>query len=195
MTEAEWLAATDPAAMLEFVRGRANDRKLRLFASAVCGGVEMVDRYLDGRATFEQMAEVGLDAARRRGDHAEWCRAEASNVACSEDIRRVVVDVLRLVLEADQWDRRGGGPASAGVARCVFGNPYRPAVLDPSWLTPTVVALAEGIDADRAFDRLPILADALEDAGCTDRAILDHCRGTGPHVRGCWVVDLVLGKH
>jgi hypothetical protein len=194
MTDAEWLAATDPASMLEFVRGRANDRQLRLFASAVCGGVEMVDRYLDGRATFEQMAEVGLDVARCRGDHAQRWRAEASNVACSGDIRRVVVDVLRLVLEADRWDRRGGGPAYAGVARCVFGNPFRPAVLDPSWLTPTVVALAEGIGADRAFDRLPILADALEDAGCADRAVLDHCRSPGPHVRGCWALDLLLGK-
>ena len=80
------------------------------------------------------------------------------------------------------------------LVRCVFGNPFRPAQLDPTWRTSTVIALAEGIYADRAFDRLPILADALEDAGCTDGAILDHCRQPGEHVRGCWVVDLVLGK-
>jgi hypothetical protein len=54
--------------------------------------------------------------------------------------------------------------------------------------------LAQGIYDERAFERLPILADALEDAGCTDAAILVHCRGPGPHVRGCWVVDLILGK-
>jgi len=47
---------------------------------------------------------------------------------------------------------------------------------------------------ERAFDLMPVLGDALEDAGCTDRAILDHCRSPGPHVRGCWVVDLILGK-
>lgn len=66
--------------------------------------------------------------------------------------------------------------------------------LDRTRLTSTVVALAEGIYQDRAFDRLPILADALEDAGCDDTDILTHLRGEGPHVRGCWAVDLVLGK-
>ncbi|HVL15106.1 MAG TPA: hypothetical protein VM529_21220, partial [Gemmata sp.] len=66
--------------------------------------------------------------------------------------------------------------------------------LDPAWRTSTVVALAEGIYDDRAFDRLPILADALQDAGCDSADILNHCRDAGPHARGCWVVDLVLGK-
>jgi hypothetical protein len=66
--------------------------------------------------------------------------------------------------------------------------------LEPAWLTSTVIALAKGIEDERAFDRLPILADALQDAGCDNADILDHCRGPGPHVRGCWVVDLVLGK-
>jgi hypothetical protein len=80
------------------------------------------------------------------------------------------------------------------VFRDVFGNPFRPARLDTSWLTSTVVALAQGIYEERAFDRLPILGDALEDAGCGNADILDHCRGPGPHVRGCWVVDLVLAK-
>ena len=67
-------------------------------------------------------------------------------------------------------------------------------LLSHEWVTPTVRALAEGIYADRAFDRLPILADALQDAGCDDADVLAHCRGPWPHVRGCWVVDLVLGK-
>jgi hypothetical protein len=78
--------------------------------------------------------------------------------------------------------------------RCVFGNPFRPVTFSPSWLTPTVTALATGIYADRAFDRLPILADALQEAGCEDEQVLAHCRGDGPHARGCWVVDGVLGK-
>jgi hypothetical protein len=76
----------------------------------------------------------------------------------------------------------------------MIGNPFRPVTLNAEWLTPTVTALAQLVYDERAFDRLPILADALEDAGCNDRAILDHCRCPGPHVRGCWVVDLVLGK-
>jgi predicted component of type VI protein secretion system len=62
------------------------------------------------------------------------------------------------------------------------------------WNDKTVRKIAQAINNDQAFDRLPILADALEEAGCTDPAILDHCRGPGPHVRGCWVVDLLLGK-
>jgi hypothetical protein len=66
--------------------------------------------------------------------------------------------------------------------------------IDPAWLTATVLQLAEGMDVEHAYDRLPILADALQDAGCENEDILDHCRGSGPHVRGCWVVDLVLGK-
>jgi hypothetical protein len=80
------------------------------------------------------------------------------------------------------------------LARDIFGNPFRPVTADPAWLTSTVVALARGIDTDRAFDRLPILADALQDAGCDDHDVLSHCRGGGPHVRGCWVVDVLLDK-
>lgn len=62
------------------------------------------------------------------------------------------------------------------------------------WRTADVLGLARAISEGRAFDRLPILADAPMDAGCDDDAILAHCRSQGPHVRGCWVVDLVLGK-
>jgi hypothetical protein len=81
------------------------------------------------------------------------------------------------------------------LLRDIFGNPFRPVTLDPRWLTSDVVALAQGIYADRAFDRLPILADALQDAGCEQEDILTHCREPQlTHVRGCWVVDLVLGK-
>ncbi len=77
---------------------------------------------------------------------------------------------------------------------CVFGDPFRPVGFDPSWRSETAVALAKGIYDDRAFDRLPILADALEEAGCDAADVLNHCRGPGPHARGCWVVDGVLGK-
>jgi hypothetical protein len=65
---------------------------------------------------------------------------------------------------------------------------------DHSWRTPDVLALARGVRGEGAYDRLPILADALQEAGCDNAYILDHCRGPGPHVRGCFVVDLVLGK-
>lgn len=83
----------------------------------------------------------------------------------------------------------------------IAGNPFRPARFDPRWRTAAVVGLAAGIDADRGYDRLPILADALLEADCDDEAVLRHCRGTEPHAgepaghaRGCWVIDLVLGR-
>jgi hypothetical protein len=81
-----------------------------------------------------------------------------------------------------------------GLFRDIVGNPFRPVAFDPHWRSETAVALAAGIYAERAFDRLPILADALEEAGCDHPDVLAHCRGPGPHARGCWVVDLVLGK-
>jgi hypothetical protein len=88
----------------------------------------------------------------------------------------------------------GGKAVECGLIRCIFGNPHRPTAFAPKWLTPKVVALAGGIDAERAFDRMPVLADALEEAGCAEAEILQHCRGTDPHARGCWVVDPLLKK-
>ena len=82
--------------------------------------------------------------------------------------------------------------------RCILGNPFHPvsaifpAVL--AWHDRTAPRIAQSIYDDRAFDRLPILHDALLDAGCDDEAILSHCRSEGPHVRGCWVLDLILAK-
>ena len=82
----------------------------------------------------------------------------------------------------------------ANIFRDIFGNPFRPVVAVPAWYTPKAQSIASAIYEDRAFDRLPILADALEEAGCTDADVLLHCRQPAEHVRGCWVVDLVLGK-
>jgi hypothetical protein len=88
--------------------------------------------------------------------------------------------------------------AQAALLRDIFGNPFGPApAVDPSWLAwngGTVAKLAAAIYDGRCFADLPILADALEDAGCADAAILAHCRGGGGHVRGCWVVDLLTGR-
>ncbi|MBP3957292.1 hypothetical protein J8F10_18765 [Gemmata sp. G18] len=84
--------------------------------------------------------------------------------------------------------------AQVELLRDIFGNPFRPLTFDLAWLTSDVLALAHGIYEERAFDRVPILADALQDAGCDNTDILSHCRSEGAHVRGCWVVDLVLGK-
>jgi hypothetical protein len=84
--------------------------------------------------------------------------------------------------------------SSCRLIREVFGNPFRPVPVDPAWLMPGVVELARTIYDDRAFDRMPQLADRLEESGCHDPDIIGHCRQPGEHVRGCWVVDALLGK-
>jgi hypothetical protein len=78
----------------------------------------------------------------------------------------------------------------------IFGPlPFRDIAVEPAWLTSDVLVLARGISDDKAFDRMPILADALQDAGCENTDILSHCRAENwEHVRGCWVIDLLLGK-
>jgi hypothetical protein len=83
----------------------------------------------------------------------------------------------------------------AAIVRDVYGNPFRPVAFDPSWRTSTAVSLARQMYEAREFSAIPILADALQDAGCENDDILKHCRDPhGVHVRGCWVLDLVLGK-
>jgi hypothetical protein len=89
------------------------------------------------------------------------------------------------------------GDIECELVREIFCNPLRPLSVDPSWLRwngGTVASMAQAIYEDLTFEMMPVLADAIEEAGCTEAAILDHCRGPGPHVRGCWVVDLLLQK-
>jgi hypothetical protein len=194
MTETEWLACTDPTPMLEFLRGQASDRKLQLFGSAC-------HRRIPAKAAvhWEQLRR-GLhirEVAGRRGvasnERKELVRArlDAENAVAIVTCR-IHRKAERQAVAAEERE------AQCILLRDIFGNPFRPVTIDPSWLTwngSTVVKLADAIYEDRAFDRLPVLADALEEAGCSDQAILDHCRGPGPHVRGCWVVDLMLGKN
>ena len=141
-----------------------------------------------------------LDATLRRGDagptpvtsagltrlrRVDWANFRAEYPEVGEDAtawRRRLEAALQPTFTGVEPAAPGANDASSGPAT------------EPSWLTSTVVALARGIDADAAFDRLPILADALEDAGCADEDLLAHCRGSGPHSRGCVVVDLLLGK-
>jgi hypothetical protein len=85
----------------------------------------------------------------------------------------------------------------AALLREVFGDPFRPVCPEAAWLAGEdgcVGKVARALYEEGAFDEMPILADALEEAGCTDEQVLAHCRGGGEHVRGCWVVDLVLRR-
>ncbi len=92
-----------------------------------------------------------------------------------------------------QWLFPERCPVGCDLLKDILGNPFRPVRFDPGWRTEAVSSLAEGVYRERAFDRLPILADALEEAGCAEEAVLAHCRGDDPHVRGCWVIEGLRG--
>jgi hypothetical protein len=104
----------------------------------------------------------------------------------------------------DAWDseRSNAGAAQCSILRDIFGLlPFRSVIIDPAWRTPTVLALAQATYDNRLLPvgtldnaRLAVLADALEDVDCTNDNILNHCRRPGEHVRGCWALDLLLGK-
>ena len=106
-----------------------------------------------------------------------WANDETA--ACLPDSEELRVEHLHL---------------QSAIFRDIVGNPFRPIAFDPGWRTADTDGVARAIYEDQAFGRLPILADALMDAGCDDERLLGHCQGRGPHTRGCWPVDLVLGK-
>ena len=222
MDEAEWLISTHAYNMLSCVytansplsppsgQPISSDRKVRLFACSCAqsvatrvgftagqGMIDMAEKVAEGTAVpgereatlhrFETAVRENPDLADNLYLSALFtlCADPASaahqSVGCAFEYERRVLNSTRPKVYAN-------------LLRCILGNPFRPVTLDPAWRTSTVVALAKGIYDDRAFDRLPVLADALQDAGCENDDILNHCRGDGPHARGCWVVDLVLGK-
>jgi hypothetical protein len=121
----------------------------------------------------------------------------ARDVAVHGCYKRVMADLMRVV-GASTCPRSTSRKRVARAIRLLFlehfGDVQRAAVPDPSWRTGAVVAVAAAIYAGRAFADMPILGDALEDAGCANADVLGHCRGPGPHARGCWVLDLILGK-
>jgi hypothetical protein len=177
MTETDWLAARDPDRMLTAVADRMSARRWRLLAG-----------------TFADRATAGYPLS-------------ASAACAATCVRRLPAGpaLLAVVREhARQAARPGRGEGAVGRADrralgCLLhelvGNPFRPVRLRPEWRTPVVLAVAAGIEWDGGFDRLPLLADALEDAGCDSPALLHHLRGqAGPayHVPGCWALDLVL---
>ena len=208
MTEEEWLTCDDPARMLEFVTERLENRKMRLFACGLCAtyrsyltdersweAVETAYRVADGTADASEREQAFLAAH----SVATWtydsdAAAEVAAYTCGEHSQ--VREAIRRAFRAFAFDiYQNPRRTACHLLRDIFGNPFRPATVEPAWLTSTVVALAEGIYAEKAFDRMPILADALQDAGCDNDAILSHCRDTSlAHVRGCWVVDLLTGR-
>jgi hypothetical protein len=226
MTEQEWLACADVQAMLEFLLEKASARKLRLFAVACCrsvwhllsdpasrNAVEVAERFAEGRASEEELADAGEAAndapwtAIRAGDPYGECVARAAVWATARDAGTAAGVTSNYARGCDQDKRRPDGRYIAtrpeeerrqvALLRDLFGNPFRPRTVAPfvlAWNGGAVRRLAQGIDDERAFDRLPILADALADAGCDDEELIAHCRGEESHARGCWAVDLILAR-
>jgi len=224
MTEAEWMACNDPQPMLDFLRGKASERKLRLFACAWCRrqwqlltdevntkAVEIAEDYADGICNRQRLAAVRRD---RKADYRNRQMAYLVQTVSEDEAAKWAGawDTVSYTLRAQAYDsasliirgwmnpyhlRKAPQDRDSLVAllRDLLGNPFRPVPFDLTWLTSTVTNLTQTIYADRSFDHLPILADALEDAGCANADILNHSRGPGEHVRGCWVVDLLLGKN
>ena len=225
MTEREWLACADPVPMLNYLEGKAGDRKMRLFAVACCGrvwpaltdersrrAVELSEFAADHPVTEDELDTVSAEAEEAFEDTldtdyydgkvlapdvvAAQGATHAASYASNSPAVRVsdAIEVAQAAADAAPGGAALEAPAQAALLRDIFGNPFRPVTFDTAWRTDTVIALARGMYESRDFGAMPILADALQDAGCTSNDILDHCRGPGPHVRGCWVVDLVLGK-
>jgi hypothetical protein len=222
MTEAEWLKCSDPTAMLAQLRDKASERKLRLYTCAHCrlvwhwlieersrSAVEVAEHYADGLIT-EEDREVAFREA---------CTASIAVRRCPEKSDTILR--LRQPRDPDRLYRaaffaafaagsgvgnitaqiRGDNAHLVGkvtrsrLLHCIFGNPFRPASIKPPWLTTNIILQAQSIYDGRSFNCLPSLANSLDENGCDNKDMLSHCRSLEPHVRGCWVVDLALGKN
>jgi hypothetical protein len=218
MTEQEWRACTDPGPLLEFLQGKVGSRRLRLFAVACCRRVwhlltdersrrtvEVAERFADGLASPEELLPAAQGAA---GPVASAVSPDAELAA-----RATAARAAEACYQAADWPpdwaqgilafqaHANEKAAQVALLRCIGGNPFRSVVLDRVWLTPAVVAIAQAAYDERELPggtldnaRLAVLADALEDAGCTAPELLAHLRSVGAHVRGCFAVDLILGR-
>jgi hypothetical protein len=212
MTEREWWQATDPRPMLEFLQGKASVRKLRLIAVAGWRrvwhplrykqrreAVEIAEQVADGlvsdsnRQAFWEVLQRMKEQAITDGNFewATWLRYTQSPV--SKDVIHEILFIPGTYATPQQ------SRDMCRLLREVFGPlPFRPISIDPTWLTwhgGLLVSMAQRMYEGRDFGDMPVLADALEEAGCTDPDILSHCREEGAvHVRGCWVIDILVGK-
>jgi hypothetical protein len=221
MTEQEWLECSDPIAMRRFLFGpiaKWTDQVVmsRKNLLLVCACFERLGKLVPERARcWQQHAAQAVEGHyEKRKLHGEGEEADVELNWAMDHARvegrgrlRALSD-LWVWLDAPAWKRDRSTPfweaerkEQAALTRDIFGNPFRPVVFDPIWRSATVIALAQATYDDRILpagaldaDRLAVLADALEDTGCDNANILSHLRGPGPHVRGCWALDLLLGK-
>ena len=216
MTEAEWLASVSPVAMFRHLGADPCDRKVLLYASHLCqqrpklltddlkAWAVVVEKVLDSGASkkaaenafsagaVQEAAELEVSVLQRRGPPGRRAYYSA--------LSDVVFFIWYDAPEEYETDIPAGQlkpvrRANAAVVRDLYGNLFRKVKFHKKWRTSTAVAIAKGMYESRDFGAMPILADALQDAGCDDEDVLNHCRDAKQvHVRGCWVVDLVLGK-
>lgn len=209
MTEEQWIETNTALAMIDYIESRSSDRKLRLFACAACRriwhtmpydsshqAVEVSERFADGQAREEELRLLAGDAD-AWADLAEQERTPGWNAA-----RTAALTAGKQALQAAQ--RTAVMAADCDLVRELFGNPFRPTLLDnciQSWRDSTVPRLAQSAYDNRilpagTLDKtlIAILADAIEEAGCTDEQVSTHLRSGCEHYRGCWVIDLLLSK-
>jgi hypothetical protein len=214
VTEVEWLRSTDSFAMLGRIKGRkvATWRKLRLFTCAT------LRRLFSDNPLIASMLDMGENFI-EGGVTDDERRSAIAKISRPEDLRSLPTNLVRNCLtspiagygaELEWWHNATAAAEhmkaepelarySAGLLHEIFHRPLsrRLPRVPPSWHQwneSVVPRLAQAIYDERAFDRMPILADALEDAGCDNAEFLQHCRQPGEHCRGCWVVDALLGK-
>lgn len=182
MTEADWLACADLMLMWGWlVRTRRVDHyRCRQLVIACC------ERIRQGKVRTE-VREVWEDAPDSDPSDAP--------LALLDSERHLLDAAGGALYSCDEDDEL------AALLRDLFGNPFRPVSVELSWRTPDVLSLARAADSELSLldstlepTRLLLLADALDDAGCSDDSVLSHLRSPGPHARGCWAVDLILGK-
>jgi hypothetical protein len=204
--------ATDPRLCFHL---SASDvvRKFRLFycgccrlrwadlpAEALRQAVGVVERFADGFAGRQEWVEARRSSAVavRAARGAMWRSGHAQPQTDAAGLASLVVRAA----EAHHALERGSIPAGfpiaaadqAALLRDLFRHPFHPFHADPAWFTDTVTLLARQIYRERAFELMPVLGDALQDAGCDDAEVLGHCYGPGPHTLGCWLVDLLSGR-
>lgn len=218
MTEQEWLSyeLVDPGDLDELfdcLRSKVSERKLRLFACACAQFIEVTRTDANGRLAVE-MAERfadGLGSAEERDAALHSLRPALASIITPEGFIPTptaaalwpdAVEAAKLATRTVTANIYGCYVAYPDVSRDLLKAlrdivgllPFQPINIDAHCLTSAVTSLAQVIYNGHAFERLPILADELEDAGCANQDILVHCRDGGSHVRGCWVVDALLGK-
>lgn len=180
--------------------------------------IGVVERHIEGLASAEDlhpMRAAALEEIERniREQALEnWTGSDMGHILLANDAERaaarhidltqdfafdVVVDRLPESLTDDEAWEMVTGPVRTQLCRWlqdVAGNPSHPVQFQPEWRTPDAVAIASEMYLRRDFGALPVLAEVLQEAGCEDPLPIRHCRKRGEHIRGCWVIDLVLSK-